>query len=99
MRRQRRPVHHVCPSPPEVAKRRIISQTAAGASRLCALLADPCLAAYAFTPSVQTANAIADALKSGIVGVNSLAISHPETPFGGIEGLQTYFETKLVTMA
>ncbi|MEI9983128.1 MAG: NAD-dependent succinate-semialdehyde dehydrogenase [Aliidongia sp.] len=43
------------------------------------------LAAYAFTPSVQTANAIADALKSGMVGVNSLAISHPETPFGGIK--------------
>src|SRR5450755_498256 len=36
------------------------------------------LAAYAFTGSAQTANAIGEALESGMVGVNSVAISTPE---------------------
>ena len=43
------------------------------------------LAAYAFTGSAQTANLIGDALQSGMVGVNSIAVSTPETPFGGIK--------------
>ena len=30
---------------------------------------------------------IGDALQSGMVGVNSVAISTPETPFGGIKEL------------
>ena len=41
------------------------------------------LAAYAFTGSAQTANMIGDALQSGMVGVNSINVSTPETPFGG----------------
>jgi succinate-semialdehyde dehydrogenase/glutarate-semialdehyde dehydrogenase len=68
------------------------------------------LAAYAFTSSAQTANAIGDALESGMVGVNSVAISTPETPFGGvkesgygheggIEGLEVYSVKKLVVQA
>ena len=59
------------------------------------------LAAYAFTSSTATANAIGDALEAGMVGVNSVAISTPETPFGGVkesgygseggvEGLEAY---------
>src|SRR4029079_9691494 len=36
------------------------------------------LAAYAFTTSSSTAAAIGDALESGMVGVNSIAISTPE---------------------
>ncbi len=66
------------------------------------------LAAYAFTNSTKTATAVADALESGMVGVNHLAISLPETPFGGIkesgygheggiEGLDAYLNTKFVT--
>ena len=43
------------------------------------------LAAYAFTTSSSTAAAIGDALESGMVGVNSIAISTPETPFGGVK--------------
>jgi succinate-semialdehyde dehydrogenase / glutarate-semialdehyde dehydrogenase len=43
------------------------------------------LAAYAFTSSGATATAIGDAIQSGIVGVNSIAISTPETPFGGVK--------------
>jgi succinate-semialdehyde dehydrogenase / glutarate-semialdehyde dehydrogenase len=68
------------------------------------------LAAYAFTSSGETANAIGDALESGMVGVNSIAISTPETPFGGvkdsgygheggIEGLEAYTARKFVSQA
>jgi succinate-semialdehyde dehydrogenase / glutarate-semialdehyde dehydrogenase len=68
------------------------------------------LASYAFTGSAQTATLIGDALQSGMVGVNSIAISTPETPFGGIkesgygseggiEGLQAYFNTKFISQA
>src|SRR5262245_55209890 len=68
------------------------------------------LAAYAFTSSVSTATAIGDALESGMVGVNSVAISTPETPFGGvkesgygseggIEGLEAYTVTKFISQA
>jgi succinate-semialdehyde dehydrogenase / glutarate-semialdehyde dehydrogenase len=66
------------------------------------------LAAYAFTSSAQTATMIGDAMQSGMVGVNSIAISTPETPFGGVkesgygseggvEGLQAYLNTKFVS--
>jgi succinate-semialdehyde dehydrogenase/glutarate-semialdehyde dehydrogenase len=66
------------------------------------------LASYAFTASAQTATLIGDALQSGMVGVNSIAISTPETPFGGIkesgygsegglEGLQAYLNTKFIS--
>ncbi len=68
------------------------------------------LAAYTFTTSTRTANLISDALEAGMVGVNSLAISTPETPFGGmkesgygheggIEGLEAYTQKKLVIQA
>ena len=68
------------------------------------------LAAYAFTSSEKTAAAIGDAIQSGMVGVNSIAISTPETPFGGIkesgygseggiEGLQAYMNTKFISQA
>lgn len=66
------------------------------------------LAAYAFTSSEKNAAAIGDALQSGMVGVNSVMISTPETPFGGIkesgygseggvEGLQAYLNTKFIS--
>jgi succinate-semialdehyde dehydrogenase/glutarate-semialdehyde dehydrogenase len=68
------------------------------------------LAAYAFTGSAQTATAIGDALESGMVGVNSVAISTPETPFGGvkdsgygheggIEGMEAYTVRKFISQA
>jgi len=68
------------------------------------------LAAYAFTSSNSTAAAIGDAMQSGMVGVNSIAISTPETPFGGVkesghgseggtEGLGAYFNTKFISQA
>ncbi|WP_158766951.1 NAD-dependent succinate-semialdehyde dehydrogenase [Terricaulis silvestris] len=66
------------------------------------------LAAYAFTTSNQRALDVGRALKAGMVGVNSFAVSHPETPFGGVkesghgqeggvEGLQAYFDVKLLS--
>jgi succinate-semialdehyde dehydrogenase / glutarate-semialdehyde dehydrogenase len=66
------------------------------------------LAAYAFTTSDKTAAAIGDAIQSGMVGVNSVAVSTPETPFGGIkesgygseggmEGLQAYMNLKFIS--
>jgi succinate-semialdehyde dehydrogenase/glutarate-semialdehyde dehydrogenase len=66
------------------------------------------LAAYAFTNSAKMATAVADAVESGMVGVNHLGISLPETPFGGVkesgygheggvEGLEAYLNTKFVT--
>ncbi|HXX03680.1 MAG TPA: NAD-dependent succinate-semialdehyde dehydrogenase [Xanthobacteraceae bacterium] len=68
------------------------------------------LAAYAFTSSARTANLIGDALQSGMVGVNSINVSTPETPFGGVkesgygsegglEGLQAYLNTKFISQA
>ena len=68
------------------------------------------LAAYAFTTSAAQAQAIGDAIQSGMVGVNSVGISTPETPFGGvkesgygseggIEGLQAYMNTKFISQA
>ena len=66
------------------------------------------LAAYAFTQSNHNAAAIGEALESGMVGINNFMISMPEAPFGGvkesghgseggIEGLEAYLSTKLVS--
>jgi len=68
------------------------------------------LAAYAFTNSEKNAAAIGDAIQSGMVGINSVAVSTPETPFGGvkesgygseggIEGLQAYTNIKFISQA
>jgi succinate-semialdehyde dehydrogenase/glutarate-semialdehyde dehydrogenase len=49
-------------------------------------------------------------MQSGMVGVNSVAVSTPETPFGGIkdsgygseggmEGLQAYMNVKFISQA
>lgn len=68
------------------------------------------LASYAFTTSTATANAVGDAIQAGMVGINSVAVSAPETPFGGvkdsgygseggIEGLQAYLNTKFISQA
>jgi len=67
------------------------------------------LASYAFTTGAQRALAVARALKAGMVGVNTLAISSPETPFGGVrhsghgqeggvEGLAAYLDVKMTAL-
>jgi succinate-semialdehyde dehydrogenase/glutarate-semialdehyde dehydrogenase len=66
------------------------------------------LAAYAFTKDGARASRLADAVNTGLFGVNSFTVSLPETPFGGvndsgygseggIEGLEAFLRTKLVS--
>lgn len=66
------------------------------------------LSAYAFTRDTTTATRIGDELESGMVGVNHMVLTTPETPFGGVkesgygseggsEGLDSYLVTKFVT--
>ncbi len=68
------------------------------------------LAAYAFSTSARRVADIGAALKAGMVGINTLAVSNPETPFGGvrdsghgseggIEGLSAYLDVKLTALA
>jgi succinate-semialdehyde dehydrogenase/glutarate-semialdehyde dehydrogenase len=68
------------------------------------------LAAYAFSTSARRIADIGAALKSGMVGLNTLAVSNPETPFGGVrdsghgqegglEGLQAYLDVKFTASA
>ena len=66
------------------------------------------LAAYVYTSSLKTANAISAALESGMVSINHHALALPEIPFGGVkdsgygseggtEALEAYLNTKIVT--
>lgn len=66
------------------------------------------LAAYAFTTNGQRAAEIGSRIDTGLLGVNHLGVSTPETPFGGvnesgygseggIEGLEAFLRTKFVT--
>lgn len=66
------------------------------------------LAAYAFTSDRKTARALRDGVESGMLALNSLLVSTPETPFGGIhdsgygseggiEGLEAFQRTRFVT--
>ena len=68
------------------------------------------LAGYAFTQSSKTATAVGAALDTGLVGINTFAITVPETPFGGVkesgyglesgaEGLDAYLATKFIAHA
>jgi succinate-semialdehyde dehydrogenase / glutarate-semialdehyde dehydrogenase len=68
------------------------------------------LAAYAFTRSSRTVNLVGEQIEAGMVGINSFAISVPESPFGGvkesghgseegIEGLDACLVTKFVSEA
>ena len=65
------------------------------------------LAAYAFSGSARRSLDLARKIKAGMVGINSLAVSHPETPFGGVrdsghgheggmEGVRACLDLKLV---
>ncbi len=68
------------------------------------------LAAYAFTGSLDESYYLGQKLRAGMVAINHLAVSSPETPFGGVgdsgfgsesgeEGYLGYTETKLITVA
>jgi succinate-semialdehyde dehydrogenase/glutarate-semialdehyde dehydrogenase len=68
------------------------------------------LAAYAFTRSAKTANAIAAKVETGMMTINHLGLALPEVPFGGVkdsgygseggsEAIEAYLNTKFVTQA
>jgi len=68
------------------------------------------LAAYAFTRSAKTANAIASKVETGMMTINHLGLALPEVPFGGVkdsgygseggsEAIEAYLNTKFVTQA
>jgi succinate-semialdehyde dehydrogenase / glutarate-semialdehyde dehydrogenase len=68
------------------------------------------LAAFAFTQNLRTANLLRDGIESGMVGINTFAVSAADAPFGGvkdsgfgseggIEGMDSYLVTKAVHQA
>src|SRR5881397_1327188 len=68
------------------------------------------LAAFAFTENGRRANLIGDLVESGMVGINTFAISSADAPFGGVkdsgfgseggkEGLESYQVVKAVHQA
>jgi succinate-semialdehyde dehydrogenase / glutarate-semialdehyde dehydrogenase len=68
------------------------------------------LAAYAFSGNLDEAHYLGRALRAGMVGINQLIVSSPETPFGGVgdsgfgseggeEGYLAFTDTKLVMIA
>ena len=68
------------------------------------------LAAFAFTENMRQANLLGDAIESGMVGINTFAISTADAPFGGVkdsgfgsegglEGLDSYLVTKAIHTA
>jgi len=68
------------------------------------------LAAYAFTRSAKTANAVGARVETGMITINHLGLALPEVPFGGVkdsgygseggsEAIEAYLNTKFVTQA
>lgn len=68
------------------------------------------LAAYAFSGDLDEAHYLGKSLRAGMVGINQLIVSSPETPFGGVgdsgfgseggeEGYLAFTDTKLVMLA
>ena len=68
------------------------------------------LAAYCFTENGRRQNLLADAIEAGMVGINSIRLSAPDSPFGGMkdsghgsedgpEGVAAHLVTKTVHMA
>ena len=68
------------------------------------------LAAYAWTRSAKTANAIASQIETGMLTINNLGLALPEVPFGGVkdsgygseggsEAIEPYLISKFVSQA
>ncbi|MEN2667103.1 NAD-dependent succinate-semialdehyde dehydrogenase [Listeria aquatica] len=67
------------------------------------------LASYFYTENLERVEEVSNALEYGMVGVNDMAISHPETPFGGVKhsgfgrenghfGIEEYLNVKFVAL-
>jgi succinate-semialdehyde dehydrogenase/glutarate-semialdehyde dehydrogenase len=68
------------------------------------------LAAYAWTKSAKTANAIASSVETGMITINHLGLAIPEVPFGGVkdsgygseggtEAIEAYLNPKFISQA
>jgi len=68
------------------------------------------LAAYAYTRSAKTAQAIAAAVETGMISINHHGLALPEVPFGGVkdsgygseggsEAIDAYLNTKFISQA
>ncbi|MEO8081090.1 MAG: NAD-dependent succinate-semialdehyde dehydrogenase [Caldimonas sp.] len=68
------------------------------------------LAAYAWTRSAKTANAIASQVETGMISINHVGLGMPEVPFGGVkdsgygseggsEAIEPYMNPKFVSQA
>ncbi len=68
------------------------------------------LAAYVFTENARRANLLGDAIEAGMVGINTMGLSHVDAPFGGVkdsghgsedgpEGMDAFMVTKAVHQA
>ena len=68
------------------------------------------LAAYCFTENARRANILGDAIESGMVGINMVALSAVDAPFGGVkesghgsedgaEGMEAFLVTKAIHQA
>ncbi|HEX8447631.1 MAG TPA: NAD-dependent succinate-semialdehyde dehydrogenase [Sphingomonas sp.] len=68
------------------------------------------LAAYCFTENGRRQNLLGDAIDAGMVAINSVRLSYPDSPFGGMkdsghgsedgpEGVQAHLVTKTVHMS
>jgi len=68
------------------------------------------LAAYAYTRSAKTAQAVAAAVETGMISINHHGLALPEVPFGGVkdsgygseggsEAIEAYLNTKFVSQA
>ena len=68
------------------------------------------LAAYAWTNSAKTANAIASSVETGMITINHLGLALPEVPFGGVkdsgygseggsEAIEPYLNPKFISQA
>jgi succinate-semialdehyde dehydrogenase/glutarate-semialdehyde dehydrogenase len=68
------------------------------------------LASYAFTGSLRTAHELSESVEAGMLGINQMVLTGPETPFGGTkesgygseggsEGLADYQYAKLVSQS
>ncbi|MBJ2064857.1 NAD-dependent succinate-semialdehyde dehydrogenase [Serratia odorifera] len=68
------------------------------------------LAAYAYSRNIATVNALGRDVESGMLTINHIGFGLPETPFGGVkdsghgteggsEAIESYLETRFVTVA
>ena len=67
------------------------------------------MAAYAWTRSAKTANAIASSVETGMMTINHLGLALPEVPFGGVKdsgygrfggkaGIEAFTELRWLTL-